>query len=431
MQVSFFLKRPNSPTSSVFTVLNIDGKPFKYYLPKESSIEPRFWNPDTQRARQSKSFPQFPEYNRRLDGFASLIDSTILELRNEKGNSLTRETLRERLDEQLKPGKVDKGGLPKTFFEYFEHFNERSKSGQRVNINSAQKNAVKYNTNKGFKTTLNHLKNFAKANRKRIDFETIDIAFYNDYTEYLTMDLGLSVNTVGDHIKRIKVVMNEATDNGINTNLQFRRKDFAKKTEESFSIYLNESELQQLRQLDLSNKPHLCAARDLYLIGCYTGQRFSDWATITSNDISKGIIYITQEKTTNTIAIPIHPVVKQIFGKWNGKLPDVPTNHEMNRHLKTIGEMLPFMHELVTYTKTVRGKKVEITEPKLVHFATHTARRSFATNEYLAGLPTLTIMAITGHRTERSFLKYIKVTPDEHANIMLAAWAKRSHLMVV
>jgi integrase len=61
---------------------------------------------------------------------------------------------------------------------------------------------------------------------------------------------------------------------------------------------------------------------------------------------------------------------------------------------------------------------------------THTARRSFATNLYKSGFPTLSIMAITGHTTEKSFLKYIKVTPDEHAKKLQLHWDSR-HLKVV
>ena len=42
--------------------------------------------------------------------------------------------------------------------------------------------------------------------------------------------------------------------------------------------------------------------------------------------------------------------------------------------------------------------------------SSHTARRSFATNYYLQGFPTIDLMKITGHKTERSFLKYIRVS---------------------
>ena len=46
---------------------------------------------------------------------------------------------------------------------------------------------------------------------------------------------------------------------------------------------------------------------------------------------------------------------------------------------------------------------------------THTARRSFCTNAYIAKMDTLDIMALSGHKTEANFLKYIKVTGKERA----------------
>lgn len=49
----------------------------------------------------------------------------------------------------------------------------------------------------------------------------------------------------------------------------------------------------------------------------------------------------------------------------------------------------------------------------------HTARRSFATNQYKRDFPTLMIMRITGHQTEKEFLTYIKVTEDENAERMI------------
>ena len=54
----------------------------------------------------------------------------------------------------------------------------------------------------------------------------------------------------------------------------------------------------------------------------------------------------------------------------------------------------------------------------------HTARRSFATNMYLRGVPAISIMAITGHTTEANFLKYIKVDKEQHARIVAQAFAQ-------
>lgn len=73
-----------------------------------------------------------------------------------------------------------------------------------------------------------------------------------------------------------------------------------------------------------------------------------------------------------------------------------------------------------------RGKSVIYREPKYRFIMNHTGRRSFATNQFLRGIPTLTIMAITGHRTEDNFMKYIKVSREEHAKIMAKNWTKTS-----
>ena len=69
-----------------------------------------------------------------------------------------------------------------------------------------------------------------------------------------------------------------------------------------------------------------------------------------------------------------------------------------------------------------------VMKPKWEMIGTHTARRSFATNAYKAGIPSITIMAITGHRTETAFLKYIKVTLEEHAEKMQEIWVSMSRL---
>ena len=62
--------------------------------------------------------------------------------------------------------------------------------------------------------------------------------------------------------------------------------------------------------------------------------------------------------------------------------------------------------------------KVKKVIPKHDLIKTHTARRSGATNMYLAGIPSIDIMKITGHKTEREFLKYIRVTKEETAEML-------------
>jgi integrase len=57
--------------------------------------------------------------------------------------------------------------------------------------------------------------------------------------------------------------------------------------------------------------------------------------------------------------------------------------------------------------------------PKFKFISTHTARRSFATNLYIADIPAISIMKITGHKTERSFMYYIRISQEENADKLL------------
>ena len=65
--------------------------------------------------------------------------------------------------------------------------------------------------------------------------------------------------------------------------------------------------------------------------------------------------------------------------------------------------------------------------PKYELISSHTCRRSFATNLY-GIIPTMTIMAITGHKSERTFLNYIKVTPAQHAKVLQEYWSNQSNV---
>ena len=56
--------------------------------------------------------------------------------------------------------------------------------------------------------------------------------------------------------------------------------------------------------------------------------------------------------------------------------------------------------------------------PKYALVSSHTARRSFATNAYKAGIPSIAIMKITGHKRESTFMRYIRVSERENAEML-------------
>jgi integrase len=303
-----------------------------------------------------------------------------------------------------------------------------------------------------YEATFKHLKNYATEKNKVIDFKDIDITFYDDFIQYLqesspikptrskkidpdkqgdkkTERGKLAVNTIGKKIQTLKTFLNAATDEKLNNYDAYKSKKFVKLSEESESIYLNESDLEKLYKKDFKDRPGLERVRDLFLVGCWTGCRFSDISQITPESISEGFIHLKQYKTGEKVIIPLHPVVTAILNKYDGRLPETISNQKFNKALKEVAKEAE-INEMTHKAITKGGVKVSTAHKKSDLVTSHTARRSFATNLYKSGFPSLSIMAITGHKTEDSFLKYIKVTPNEHAKKLQLHWDSQ-HLKVV
>jgi integrase len=153
--------------------------------------------------------------------------------------------------------------------------------------------------------------------------------------------------------------------------------------------------------------------------------RFSDYSTIDPSAIRNNRLEFVQKKTGGKVTIPIHPVVNTILKKYDNSLPKVPKNNEFNRIIKLVGEKLPCLH--VPFTKQVTyGRELkELIDMKFNYLQTHTARRCFCSNEYLKGTDPLIIMSISGHKSHKSFMRYIKVSGDQFADKLEKIWAER------
>jgi hypothetical protein len=114
----------------------------------------------------------------------------------------------------------------------------------------------------------------------------------------------------------------------------------------------------------LSNNLRLEKVRDLFLVSCKTGLRYSDYSVLRADQIKGGFIETTQLKTSGSIIIPIHDTVKRILHKYDGALPKANSNQKMNDYVKEIGEMVPSLHTTFSQTYSKAGSKVTVTNPK-------------------------------------------------------------------
>lgn len=158
--------------------------------------------------------------------------------------------------------------------------------------------------------------------------------------------------------------MNEATERGLNTNLSFKGKRFVTVRENSDSVYLSEGEIKEIEKLDLSKNKRLETVRDLFLIGCYTGLRYSDYSILKPEQIKEGFIETTQIKTGDTIVIPVHTTVKRIIDQYNGELPRSITNQKTNQFLKELAKKVEVLKKPVSVSFTKGGLKLSQTFEK-------------------------------------------------------------------
>ena len=87
--------------------------------------------------------------------------------------------------------------------------------------------------------------------------------------------------------------------------------------------------------------------------------------------------------------------------------------------------MLPSLHVPFIKQVTYKRELTEFVAMKYSYLQTHTTRRSFCSNEYLKGTDPLIIMSISGHKSHKSFMRYIKVSGDQFADKLEKIWNER------
>lgn len=399
-------------------------------------VKPESWSNDTQQARQRAEVFKYKhegqdmtgrqKFNDRIDKLRRTIEDTLMQTPKD---DVSIHWLITTIDKHWHPEKYEIN-----LFSFIEDFIKKSETKP----NPKTGRVVSYKMRREYEVSFQYLKDFAAHEERQFNFNDIDIDFYDRYMQFLqgctitTKDgqsKKLAVNTLGKKIQTLKIFLNAASDAGINSSDKYKSRKFMALTEETDSIALNEAELNKLIALDLTERPALERVRDLFIVGCWTGCRFSDIGQITPGNISDGFIRMKQYKTGNKVVIPLHPTVTALINKYEGTLPVATSNQKFNFELKKIAE-LAGLNETTHKTITRGGIRIIKAYKKWEQVTTHTARRSFATNLYKSGFPSISIMAITGHKTEEAFLKYIKVTPEEHARKLREHWDNR-HLKVV
>jgi len=378
------------------------GKRLRYYtgltVPKEA------WDTETERAtRKSADNTEINQKLRSIEAEAERI-ATKYQV-NQKDLSPT--LFKKELDNFL--NKKTAAPIELTFFQFFLRIIEERAANPNYSNSSI----------KVYRTTYNHLTKYAESVLRRdLSFIDFNHTFFVNFSNHL-FGQGFGNNYVHKLTSTLKTLLKEADRRDISEELKIKDGWLVAKREEPPAIYLTEEDLDKLAAFPLEHNERLNRVRDLFLIGCYTGLRFSDFTQLKRENIKqqpdgRQFIEMATQKTGAKVTIPINSKLRAILAKYDNNPPKPISNQKFNDYLKELGK-LAGLEESILLTRFRNGERLDDKQPKYELISTHTARRSFATNAYKSGVPAKYIMAVTGHKTEREFFKYVRMSADEQA----------------
>lgn len=298
-------------------------------------------------------------------------------------------------------------------------------------------NTVANSTLSVFRNLKVILEAFQEYRKLPITFDGITYEFYEEFVHYLTFEhihqnrknivKGFRTNTVGKNVKQLIIFLKTPRVKKIAPEMDLTGFKIAE--EEADGIYLNTDEIRRILLLDLSKHQHLHKYRDLLVFGCLTGLRFSDFSMISSEDVRDGILYKKQEKTKHWVVVPLRDEANRIFiESFNRNIPAI-SNPDFNYYIKEVGRLAEILQP-IKHSYMKGNRNIAETKPKYEWITSHTCRRSFCTNEFLAGTPVDLIMKISGHKSLKDFYKYIKIAPEQAGQKIKELWQKRGELEI-
>lgn len=428
---NYNLKTKKEEKSLVVVIGYFNGK---WSLSTTQSVYVKTWNVEKQRCNVSTEFSdRINRVSRRVNKFLDELDIAIANYfsniyLNRKDKSYfgkpdyVKDRVKLAIEDLVKVEEEEEEKKAITPLKFFQSYVDTMH--KKVDVHNGR--YISDRTVGHHKTVLKRFLSFFEEKHLKDDFSVFDNHFEEIFIEWAYTSKNYRYNTIPASFSILKVWLNEAMRQGLITNDTY--KSYRSKPIEVDNIYLTEDEIARLYALDIpllkskgiiDERNCMEETRDLFIIGCYTGLRQSDLNHLEKAvfDMEKNTMTILTAKTAEEVVIYLHKFIIELHTKYNGKFPKMCAKSKFNPHLKELGRLAEINDEVLV--KENRGGKItSIKYKKYQLICSHTARRSFATNMYLKGMPTINIMKLTGHKTEANFMKYIKVSREENAQIM-------------
>lgn len=267
-----------------------------------------------------------------------------------------------------------------------------------------------------------------------IEFECGDVIFTSsrytnnwveEFRQYL-LEEGCNDNTLCKYIQALKTFLKFFICKGEIINIDLSKiKTY--EYDQEINI-LTSSELKQLGNWVFTNLSH-DRVRDIFVFQCNTGARYSDIEKIMHEEIislngKKCWRYIAKKTNDKQISTPLNEHALAILNKYLEMVTPLPrlSNKTMNETLKEIAELIGLERE----TKRISFSRGIITEtycPLYKIISTHIAGKTFISLSLQMGLPEQFVKAVSGHKDDKSFRRYVNLA-NEHLNPVVTAWDK-------
>ncbi|MEP0984350.1 phage integrase SAM-like domain-containing protein [Ekhidna sp.] len=293
--------------------------------------------------------------------------------------------------------------------KYLEHKSEKKDSKdlalelfESFITNSSKSEGTKAN----YRTAKYHLKKFEEFTNRRYRLYEIDLKWIDAYKRFLYKDIergerakdkgkGISDNSVGTTVKNLKVFLRYLKDRNYNVP------DIIDKIKvpriEKTIIFLTEEELNQLSNYSFSEEKYE-KVRDVFVLNCYTGLRYSDLQRLNKHHIQDGAIEMRAYKNQKDLYVPLTSKPQQILEKYNYELPSL-SEQKFNAYIKRACEKAE-INKQVELIKTASGNKSYEYVPKWKVITSHIAIKTFISLCGKKGISPKAVSEITGKSVE-------------------------------
>ena len=245
-------------------------------------------------------------------------------------------------DEMLEAGHSP---TPRHIIEAYENHLTRSATISEW-INSIITPSSRRRTTKDNYTTLQHsLEQFHPG----LCIRDLSHDLIERFQNWMRHERHLSENTISIRLKTLRCLVNEAIKRDVLSMAEDPFKHIHIPEIKARREHLTEQQLTQLEHFDTADR-RLCHIRDAFLFCCYTGLRWGDFRSLTSDALSmpaeaSSVLVVHQHKTSRTVHIPIGTLwggrALRILQRYTTleRLADIGDNRRCNADLRTVGRL--------------------------------------------------------------------------------------------